>query len=431
MRKSPSAFLQTTPDMTDSSILGLTESTSDKSSVFHKLLIIFWIVGIPVWFASSVLSSGQVASFIPNALLILFATTSAFTLRKSVLNKVHIMLYLFFLVLLTTTFLAILVTNPFATQAQITSLIGFFSWSSIFFSIYNIVNTQTLYRFAMKLINVLGIAIALTVFLSYVCPTYLGFPFGEILYEPIIRPIGPFGDQVGFVLGYYVLHYLVHRKWLGATLCMAAILVTATRGAVISVFTGVVWLAFNILKIQSQKSRATILLIFMALIGIVYTSTSQDLSISDRFTAIFLYSDSLAQRTNAIELGFRVYWSSPLLGVGYLGFNRFAGEYNFDAVRGAYTTQNQYLQTLTDAGLLGLATLGIFLFTLQKELRLGQQVVQSSQQLDLLAYLAWVIAMGIGNLGAVWLLPGAISTYFFFLMAGLELSIIQIHRSKL
>lgn len=421
--------------------LGYDNTAGQVTSLASLLLVIGVIVGVPVLFAVEVLADKELSNFIIYPLLLLFILTVALNQKQIFSNKAHKIFYLYFFTLLFATILAGTIFSSVYTQ--IITLGMCFIWATVFISIYHIVKTPGQYRIAMRLLDIVGIAIALSVFLSYIGPEYFGFSFGEIIYAPGIRAFGPFGDQVGFVLSYFMLRSFVYNRWLSVAIYLAAILFTGTRGAVLSVTVGIVWLIFQLLTDKEDYSkvryRAIPILILVIAGAFFFLSSPYGETTLSRFEDLLLGEDTLLQRRTAIEYGVRVYLDYPILGVGYLGFNRLSDAYNFyqylsfgsDAQRGMYTAQNQYVQTATDAGTPGLLLLLIFLLTLLNEHTRGRSLANRLDKLDLLCSSAWIIAMALGNQAAVWILPATVTSYFFFLMMGLSLSLIRMQDQRL
>lgn len=407
-----------------------------RASILSFALVAYMIIGVPVLFAINILQEEEVGRGIPLTLLVAFIVLAFLNHKDLLRQRVRRFFFLYFLTLLFTGGLALVATNPFAESAQLTSLLSFFSWSSVFISIYYLTSDFRVYQFAVRLVDKLGLALAFSVYLSYIGPEFLEFSFGEVQRTTtVVRAFGPFGDQVGFALSYFALRGLTRQKWLIAILCLGAILFTGTRGAVISLAIGAVWLVINL---RGQSRRVVKIALVTGLAVLLYVSIFQNEGFS-RFEDVLLNDDALLQRRSAIELGFRIFADNPVFGIGYLGFNRMIDQYGFvhyfeigsDIVRGAYTAQNQYLQTATDAGVLGLAALGLFLGSVWIEFRRARHHVADKLLLDLFASSAWVVALVLGNLAAVWLLPAAITSYLFCLVTGLTLGLIRLQERGL
>jgi O-Antigen ligase len=324
---------------------------------------------------------------------------------------------------------------------QTIALATLFAWTSAFISIYLIVRTPREYRWAMRLIDILGTLISLSVFVSYIAPTYFNLPFGEMhLEDGRIRAFGPFGDQVAFVIVYFALRAIIKRQPMVIVHC-AAILFTGTRGAFLALVVGGLWL---VAATENDKQHAflrrrimwgSVLALGSVRVFLLtpYGQTALDRIINAR------HEGSLDHRTAAATLGVIVFLDHPLAGVGFLGFNRLSEQYHFgdqfsgtDSVeRATYTAQNQYVQTATDAGIPGLVVLVFFLWTLFKELKKGARRLTGVYRLDLLSASAWLVALAIGNQAAVWLLPAALTSYLFFAVCGLSLAATKLQDRRL
>jgi O-antigen ligase len=248
-----------------------------------------------------------------------------------------------------------------------------------------------------------------------------------------IRAFGFFGDQVGFVLGYFLLRCFIYKKWFILLVYAIAILLTGTRGAVISVSFGILLAVFQSVSDKNSRNRLlgsiASIIILTSIIATILLSTAYGQNAVDRFVNIFQGEDVLYQRRVAIQLGLQIYSDNPILGVGYLGFNRLSQTYNFgqnfavdsDINRGTFTTQNQYVQAATDAGTFGLIALIIFLYYLLREIKRQQYKVSPKYSRDMIVAFSWAGAMIFGNQAAVWILPTNITGYLFFLIMGLSL----------
>jgi O-antigen ligase len=414
------------------------KSVAERVSPFSTILLTYLIVGVPVLFAAYTLAEREQSKLLIFPVFLLFVLIAVLNLKKSINYSVHRFYYLFFLVLLLATIFALTQRDRGTLYSQFASLVMCFMWSSVFISIYFLVKTPKQYRFAARLVDKMGVVIALSVFMSYIGPNYLGFSFGEFIHDATdIRGFGPFGDQVGYTLGYFALRSLVHKKWFSVALHSSAILFTGTRGAVVSVTIGVFWLIIQGLNKRHDHPKYRYRIILMSIwamaAALIFLSTPYGETTLNRFADIQMNYGSLYHRMRAIMLGLQVYLDNPLTGVGYLGFNQLAYAYGFGRYfttestleRGTYTAQNQYVQTATDAGTLGLLLLLLLLWSLHRELQRGRSSAALPFKSELLSFSAWLIALAIGNQAAVWILPSAITGYFFFLLAGLSLSLVR------
>lgn len=407
---------------------------SSITALLTLLIIIYLIVGVPTLFGIQSLVEITISNLIIYPLLLLFI--AIFSLNHTVFfeSLVHKFFYLYFLFLLIATLFAKTIFTDVRTQ--IITLGMSFIWLSSFISIYYSIRSLSQYNVIMKLLDMVGTGIAISVFLSYVGPEYLGFSFGEIYYGQQTRAFGPFGDQVGFILGYFALRNFAHAKWLKTILHFIAIFFTGTRGAILSVFIGTLWLIIQ-LSINKRNSEINLYRVAFGIFSVTigafsFFSSSYGESIFNRFWS----DESTVARQTAIVFGMRVYLDHPVLGVGFLGFNRLGNAYNFyqnfafgsDAQRGMFTAQNQYIQAATDAGTFGLLLLLLFLLTLIRELHQGRHLLNGSYYLDVTSILSWVVAMAIGNQAAVWILPANITGYMFFLINGLTLGLLRLHK---
>lgn len=413
--------------------------TNRELSLFSIVLITFLLLGVPVLFAINTFVEWKLASLIVYPLLLTFLLSVALNYNRVFKNVIHVLFYVFFAILVLSSVFA---KTIFTTiNIQFGSLYLCFIWFSVFISIYYIVRTKREYKFSAVLMDIIGLLILTSVLLSYIGPKYLGFSFGEISYSDNgIRAFGPFGDQVGFALGYFVLRSFVRGRWISVVFYVIAILSTGTRGAILSVALGVLWLIIQMIVRRQEYYRIQFRVILISLlvlassISFLYSSYGENTLV--RLGEALQNQDSLYQRKIAIQLGVAIYFDNPVLGVGYLGFNRLGEAYNFnrytaiggDAQRGLFTAQNQFVQTATDAGTLGLFFLLLLLWMLFRELKRGYLRVEKVYEPDLIAATAWLIALVLGNQAAVWILPATITGYIFALVMGLSLALIGLHK---
>lgn len=402
------------------------------SDIFSISIIFFLIIGVPAFFVVNGafgIDRFYLASY---CLAVLFIFLVNIKYGHVLKNKLHLFFYLYFLLLLMATFVSKFLF--YDVYSQFITLLNSFIWCSVFISIYFLVITEWQYDIAVKMLDYLGLIIAFSVFLSYIGAQYMNRSFGEVFNDgQQIRAFGFFGDQVGFVLSYFLIRCFAYKKWFGFILYAIAILLTGTRGALISLSFGILLVLFQSFSNKNSRNRLinsiASIIILTSIIATILFSTSYGQNAVDRFVSIFQGEDALHQRRVAIQLGLQIYSDNPILGVGYLGFNRLSQTYNFgrnfavdtDVNRGTFTTQNQYVQAATDAGTFGLITLVVFLYYLLRELKRQQYKVSDKYSRDMIVAFSWAGAMIFGNQAAVWILPTNITGYLFFLIMGLSL----------
>ncbi len=184
--------------------------------------------------------------------------------------------------------------------------------------------------------------------------------------------------NAAFLAGYLILAtgialYLwareENKKWKYIFLAISAInlwvvFLTATRGAVLGLFIGIIFIAFGALVFYPDKRKKLIagsFLLFLILIGIDFGVSRERLAVSNidfirRVSTISLSDSNISNRLNVWKLAVESFKENPVLGVGpenfYIEFNRLytpeISEDWFDR------THNIYLDQLMHAGIIGL-----------------------------------------------------------------------------
>lgn len=268
-----------------------------------------------------------------------------------------------------------------------------------------------------------------------------GFIIGEVqgLERGEGRYFGPVGDSVGFVLllGYVVA--LCSARLAGAALFLGGILLTAGLGTIFATALGtVLFLGFGM---QSEAMRAFIrrrlwllpLALFAAVLGVAILARPMAQTLMDRVSS-GTYASSGSQRLASAKLATAMILDNPVLGVGYMGYEaalaRYGGDRFFDLSKPDGATanaNNQILQTLTDAGVLGLLALGALLFCAA---RLLWSVAKNSDSrlvgtFHLAAFL-WLLTLMLGNLAAAWLLPSSYIARFLWIILGTAVAVARL-----
>ena len=251
-----------------------------------------------------------------------------------------------------------------------------------------------------------------------------------------LRYFGPVGDSVGFVLllGYVVS--LCFANVIGAGVFLGGILLTAGLGAIFGA--GVGTLLFLVIGMQFAQVRELAvrrlwLLPLFALAGVIGVTVLAKpfvKTLTDRVSS-GSYASSGGQRVANAKLAGAMLADNPLLGVGYMGYEaalpHYGGEKFFDLTHhdgGTANANNQFLQSLTDAGLLGLIATGALVFCAA---RLLLTVAKRSEDRFLsifyLAAFIWLLAQVLGNLAAVWLIPSSFIARFLWIILGTAVAI--------
>ncbi|MEK6210323.1 MAG: O-antigen ligase family protein [Pseudomonadota bacterium] len=412
------------------------------------IAILFWAVGVPFLGAAFLLSGSRQFSYVfyAGTFFFFFAALLKAVLGRGTMIPVPLLFSyaLFFLVLLLATLRSQLLL-PFAKDIlQFRSLLGLWVWSLVMVLVPQFLrSSQDVTRF-LRLFDVTGLVIAGTVFISF-----FGVDFGETIVFDTgeRRAFGPVGDQVGFVLSFFAVRAICLRNWLRFVLYVCAILATATRGAIFTVFVGVLVVTFLNLRRDTLQSHGQSLgrgilrwfgiLLSIGLLFFVLVATPFGTYFLERFTNPESLGMSAIQRLGAMLLAMDVVMDHPWLGVGFYGYSGAVWNYsplyyfpfaldpailqNFIA-----TASNQYLQTLSDAGFLGFAALMALIASAIFVLGRAQRTSEGVLRVEAAGLLGWCVALVLGNQTACWLLPDSLIGYIWFFCVGVGTAILSI-----
>jgi O-antigen ligase len=198
---------------------------------------------------------------------------------------------------------------------------------------------------------------------------------------------------------------------------LGALLLTATRGAVLCVVVGVIVYGLLVASGRIQATRKRLLWgVAAGVVGLgVWLSPISDVLMGR------LSDPSL--RLTAMQMGISAIEENPVLGSGFNGFGNSRPAVAEDwfiplqAENGLSRTMNQYIQTATDGGVVALACLLLFvLSTSRNALRV---IGWRSAAPELVALQLWLIAVLVGNQGSLWFLSNTGTGLFIFAVAGL------------
>jgi O-antigen ligase len=268
-----------------------------------------------------------------------------------------------------------------------------------------------------------------------------GFVIGEVqgLERGQPRYFGPIGDSVGMVLLLGYLVALCFASVTGAALFLGGILLTAGLGAVVATCVATALFFFFGLRTPAVRDfalRGLLLLPLLALAALVSVSlftNSLDTTLLDRLTS-GNYLDSGAQRGTSTKFAATMILDNPLLGVGYMGYERALKQYGGDAYfdlqhgdGGTANANNQILQALTDGGIVGLLAFAILITVAA---RLFLRVAARSEDRFLstyyLAAFLWLLTQVVGNLAAVWLTPASLIARLLWVSLGVAVAVARL-----
>jgi O-antigen ligase len=309
------------------------------------------------------------------------------------------------------------VPSPEATL-QAKALAATAVWASIYLVTFSLLRTGLDVLRLTRWISAICVIVTASVYLSAVLH-FRGVQFGEVLEfrDGTFRAFGPLGDNVSFLLVLPILMSLVASRPILFGVHLGALLLTATRGAVVCLVIGL--LAYFLVaatgRIRATGKRLGWSIAAVAVGCIVWLSP---------VSAVLMgrLSDT-SLRESAMLMGIDAVRENPFLGTGFNGFANSRPAVAEDwlitaqAENGLSRTQNQYIQTAADGGAVALVCLLLFvLCTGRNALRM---ISWRSATPQLVGLQLWLISVLVGNQGSIWLLSNTGSGFFIFAAAGL------------
>jgi O-antigen ligase len=346
-----------------------------------------------------------------------------------------------YLLLLAALMLCSFLTGTATRRSQVIASAIALSWTLSLIVSYTSVRSLAEYRAWNRLMDVLGILMMCSVFASLLLPLLFSVNFGEaILQDGRLRAFGPLGDQVGFALILFALRSATRKAWLMHLIYVLAIFSTGTRGAVIALVVGLFYISVaGDMRPGKSASKKTIKLrsLGLLLIPAALMAIAASFDMLNRVTNVLDEDSSINQRLGAMKIALDVFRASPLVGMGfnsmYFHAQAFGAVEKFSAdlmSRSAGTAQSQILQMASDGGILGLGAFLALLVALKERLDRVRTTINDRQLNidvgDVKAVLGFLIAIGIGNQSAVWMLSESITNYLFFLSIGIALALLRV-----
>lgn len=316
--------------------------------------------------------------------------------------------------------------------AEIIALLRLIAQISILFLIPQLIQTSNQINIVRKSLEYMGYACAIIIYLNVILLPK-GFVLGEVqATKEIIRYFGPLGDQVGFIILFFIYSQLISCNFLKTLFFWGAIVATGTVGILIAFGVGLIVLVIHTQKggWRINKHRFLLLLIVIFIMsGILFWIDFGGLK--SRLTGGSLFNFTIVTRQLTMGLATRVFLDNPFIGVGYTGFRFVALDYGakeafFEKIGGfspSYiaTAYNQYLQLATDGGILALASFLWMALAFLKTLKSSLNHVTGEIQNFLQTGYIWLLSLLIGAQSACWLLPGSLISYLLWIILGLAL----------
>jgi hypothetical protein len=281
-----------------------------------------------------------------------------------------------------------------------------------------------------KFVDYIGYFIAGSIYLDFVL-FLVGSPLGEVIVsEDIVRYFGPIGDQVGFILIFFIFKSMIDNNLASAIFLSGGLIATGTRGAIFSLAAGFFVLVFQLRK-NTLITRKRVLLLFTVMSVTIGTMILINFgTMLTRFTG-YHFEPGVTQRFILARLAFQVFIDNFLTGVGYTGFRYLALDYGawqifterlyFSPVFLA-TAGNQYLQVATDGGIPTLLSFVWMMMVFLRTFKTGAMRAQGTLQSLCLSGYVWLMSLLIGNQSAAWLLPGSLISYLMWIILGLAIA---------
>lgn len=318
-------------------------------------------------------------------------------------------------------------------------------WCSVLWVVYLAIRDRADLDFAIRLVDLLGIVIASSVYLALAGQS-IGFTIGDVQESELgLRVFGPFGDMVTYVLLLFVFREFERGSWLRFAFYLVPFLAGRTRGALLALVIGLGFAGLlrllPMLKRDARRrgyGRAAPLLVGSALlVGFLVFSTAGRglLERFDRLDALGT-DPSSATRMRSIALSWEIFGDNPVLGVGPGGYAAFVeseglawsfeddgsahggGHRRFD-LEYASLAQNQLAQLAAETGVVGV---GVFLVWCFLALRTLDRAARSPDP-HLAAFFAaaelYAIAILVGTQATCYLLDKSSIAYVLFLVAGM------------
>ncbi|MEO6752106.1 MAG: O-antigen ligase family protein, partial [Chthoniobacteraceae bacterium] len=168
----------------------------------------------------------------------------------------------------------------------------------------------------------------------------------------------------------------------------------------------------------------------VGIVGAIVVAKPMTATLLDR-VGTGTYASSGAQRTVSARLAAAMIADNPLLGVGYMGYERmlerYGGDQYFDLAHpdgASANANNQILQSLTDSGIIGLLAFGLLVFCAARLLwRTAARCDDRLIGTFFFAACLWLITQLFGNVAAVWLNPSSFVARLTWIALGLAVAV--------
>ncbi len=351
--------------------------------------------------------------------------------RRIYKHPVYKPVLVFLCIMLVMTLLAYIRFDTGIFVGELTSFFRLLSQVSVLFLLIVSIKDSRQMGIA-RFFDYIGYSFAGLIYLDYILIMTTGTPLGEVqTTEEITRYFGIIGDQVGFILIFFILKSVIDNNLVGLIVCTGALISTGTRGALFSLVVGLIALAVVLLKGRSIKRKRVLFLITVVSVGIIIMVLGGVGTMGKRFPGYHFIDTSLSQRLILAKLSLQIFIDNALTGVGYTGFRYLALDYGawqifserlyFSPIFLA-TTGNQYLQVATDGGIFAIMGFVWMMVVFLRTLKTSAMSASGSLKSFYLAGYIWLMSLLIGNQSAAWLLPGSLISYLMWIILGLAIA---------
>ncbi len=323
------------------------------------------------------------------------------------------------------TFGAIYTLGDSAFRPELHALLRMVAEASVVLIIANAVRSRSEVRRFLVCWRILGLLFAASVLVDVVLQP-LGLALGEVQAgELTTRYLGPVGDSVSFILPLFLFTSFLAGRPAEAVFVGLAMLATGTRGALLTVAIGSAVIVARQRGLDMRRLLGGVA-IGLLLVGVFATDFG---GLRTRIVDARILGEGMYQRLTSYSLAFDVFLSHPLLGVGFTGFTLALPRHEAPTfVTGTY---NQWLQVLTDGGLLGFIAFTWLIVSALTTLQRASSAEYSRRvAMPLSAGHAWLAGLALGNQTAAWLLPGSFIAYLLWCLLGLGVARLATQRSR-
>jgi O-antigen ligase len=318
-------------------------------------------------------------------------------------------------------------------------------WCSVLWIAFLSIRDRDDLLFAIRLVDWLGIAIALSVYAAVAAQRF-GIVLGDVQESEYgLRVFGPLGDMVTYVLLLFLFRELSRGAWARFAFYLPPFLVGGTRGALGALFAGLLAAAaFEAIRFARRKplavSRGRLMAAFLGalfVLGSLFFSAPGQ-SLLERFGNLDSLGDdsSSAARWRTIDFSWQLFAAHPILGIGPGGYATHVenegltwshedsedpddpGQRLFDMEFNT-AAQNQVSQIAAETGSVGLLMFALWCFVALHTLHRAS----SSNDTELAAFFAgaeiYAIAILIGTQWTCYLMDKSSMVYVLFLVIGL------------